>query len=151
MIFLLHVEWPEMLPYKLLLTFYVWRIVWRPWRPFVGHPAWSWTTLRRGNVFCCVYKRFFKFLSRFLRFKHFFKFLFERFFTSMLNSTTRTRPDQTHGPLGSPASPRGLCLVVDLSSQSRHVRTLSVYLVWSGRRRSPWVHVVELDPANPLA
>ena len=29
MIFLLHVEWPEMPPYKLLLTYYVWRIVWR--------------------------------------------------------------------------------------------------------------------------
>jgi len=27
MIFLLHVEWPEMPPYKLLLTYYVWRIV----------------------------------------------------------------------------------------------------------------------------
>jgi len=28
--FLLHVEWPEMLSYKLLLTYYVWRVVWRP-------------------------------------------------------------------------------------------------------------------------
>ena len=31
---------------------------------------------------------------------------------------------------------RGLGLVVDLSAQSRHVRTLSVGLVWSGRRQS---------------
>jgi len=28
MIFLLHVEWPEVPPYKLFLTYYVWRIVW---------------------------------------------------------------------------------------------------------------------------
>jgi len=60
MIFLLHVEWPEMPPYKLLLTYYVWRIVWRAWRPFPWHQAWSWTTLRRGNVFYYVYKRFLK-------------------------------------------------------------------------------------------
>ena len=33
---------------------------------------------------------------------------------------------------------RGLCLVVDLSARSRYVRTLSVGLVWSGRRQSPW-------------
>jgi len=49
-----------------------------PWRPFLGHQVWSWTTLRRGNVFYYVYKRFFLFLSRFL-------FLFERF-TSMIYS-----------------------------------------------------------------
>ena len=39
--FSLHVEWSEMTPYKLLLTYYVWRIVWRPWRPFLWHQAWS--------------------------------------------------------------------------------------------------------------
>jgi len=50
MIFLLHVEWPEMPPYKLLLTYYVWRIVWR-------HAVASCC-----NVFYYVYKRF---LSRF--------------------------------------------------------------------------------------
>jgi len=58
MIFLLHVKWPEMPPYKLLLTYDVWRIVWRhavascglafvfelPWRPILGHQAWSWIT-----------------------------------------------------------------------------------------------------------
>ena len=38
-----------------------------PWRPFLGHQTRSWTTLRRGNVFYYVYKRF-------------FLFLFERFF-----------------------------------------------------------------------
>ena len=66
MIFLLHVEWPEMHPYKLLLTYYVWRIVWLnwmayselPWRPFLGHQAWGWTTLRRGNVFITFTKFF---------------------------------------------------------------------------------------------
>jgi len=35
MIFLLHVKWPEMPPYKLLLTCYVRRIVWRPWGHFL--------------------------------------------------------------------------------------------------------------------
>jgi len=48
-----------------------------PWRPFLGlgHQAWSWTTLRRGNVF----KRFFNFCHVFYVF-NVFKFLFERFF-----------------------------------------------------------------------
>ena len=55
-----------------------------PWRPFLGHQAWSWTrpALRRGNVFYYVYKRFFNFCHVFT-FLTFFKFLFERFFTSM--------------------------------------------------------------------
>ena len=69
MIFLLHVEWPEMPPYKLLLTYYVWRIVrlnWMayselPWRPFLGHQAWSWTTLIRGNVFFIIFTNDFYF------------------------------------------------------------------------------------------
>ena len=61
-------------PYKLLLTYYVWRVVWLnwiaysdlPWRPFLGHQAWSWTTLRRGNVSLLrLQKFFFLFLSRF--------------------------------------------------------------------------------------
>jgi len=34
-----------------------------PWRPFPGHQAWSWTTLRRGNVFRYVYQRFFIFVT----------------------------------------------------------------------------------------
>jgi len=43
-----------------------------PWRPFPGHQAWSWTTLRRGNVFYYVnYKRFFSILSRFYVFNVF--------------------------------------------------------------------------------
>jgi len=46
---------------------------------------------------------------------------------------------------------RGLGLVVDLSAQSRHVRTLSVGLVWSGRRQGTWVRVVEFrnDTTRP--
>jgi len=43
-----------------------------PWRPFLGHQAWSWSTLR-GNVFYYVYKRFFIFVT-FLRFVTFFYF-----------------------------------------------------------------------------
>ena len=45
-----------------------------PWRPYVGYQAWSWTTLRRGNVFYYVYKRFL-FLSRFYVFKRFYSYL----------------------------------------------------------------------------
>jgi len=54
-----------------------------PRRPFLGQQAWSWTTLRRDNVFYYVYKRFFYFCHVFT-FLMFLKFLFERFFTSML-------------------------------------------------------------------
>ena len=77
MIFLLPVEWPEMPPYERLLTYYFWRILWRHWRPFLGHQAWSWTTLRKRNVFLLRLQTFF--LSRILRFRHFL-FLFERFY-----------------------------------------------------------------------
>jgi len=50
-----------------------------PWRPFLGHQAWSWTTPRRGNVLYYVYKRLFYFCHVFT-FLTFLKFLFERFF-----------------------------------------------------------------------
>jgi len=46
---------------------------------------------------------------------------------------------------------RELCLVVDLSAKSRHVRPLSVGLVWSGRRQSPWVRAVEFDMDQTLS
>ena len=69
---------------------------------------------------------------------------------SKFHYTDPTRPDQTHGPLESPTSPRTF-LVVDLSAQSRHVRTSSVGLVWSGRRRSPWVRVVEFETDQTLS
>jgi len=36
-----------------------------PWKSFLGHQAWSWTTLRRGNVFLLRLQTFFLFLSRF--------------------------------------------------------------------------------------
>jgi len=48
-----------------------------PWRPFLGHQAWSWTTLRRGNVFNTFTDVFCRVFKRFLTF---FKFLFERFY-----------------------------------------------------------------------
>ena len=62
MIFLLHAEWPEMPPYKLLLTYYVWRMF--EWHipsceGHFRHQAWSWTTVRRGNVFYYVYNAFY--------------------------------------------------------------------------------------------
>ena len=49
-----------------------------PWRPFLRHQAWSWTTLRRGNVFLLRLQTFFIFVT-FLHFLTFFLFLFERF------------------------------------------------------------------------
>jgi len=55
-----------------------------PWRPFLGHQAWIWTTLRRGNVFYYVYKRFFLFLSRNVFYVfNVFKIFIWTFFTSM--------------------------------------------------------------------
>ena len=75
-------RWHEMPPYKLLHTCYVWRIVWRPWRPFLGHQAWSWTTLRRGNVFYYVYKLFY--------FCHVFTFL--NFYLNVFHIRVRSRP-----------------------------------------------------------
>jgi len=61
-------------------------------------------------------------------------------------TTTRTRQDHTHGPLGSPTSSRTL-------SGRRRVRSISTCtdfvrgsgLVGSGRRQGPWVRVVELS------
>jgi len=47
-----------------------------PWMPFLGHQAWTWTTLRRGNVFYYVYKRFFfKFCHVFCVFNVFYFYL----------------------------------------------------------------------------
>jgi len=50
-----------------------------PSRQFLGHQAWGWTTLRRGNVFYYVYKRFFM-LVTFLRFLTFFLIFIWTFF-----------------------------------------------------------------------
>ena len=55
------------------------------WRPFLGHQAWSWTTLRRGNVFYYVYKRFLKNFVTFLRFITFFYF-YLNVFTYMIKN-----------------------------------------------------------------
>ena len=59
-----------------------------PWRPFLGHQAWSWTTLRRGNVFYYVYRRFL-FWSRFFSFFNVFYFYLQTFFTSMVSGEVR--------------------------------------------------------------
>jgi len=61
---------------------------------------------------------------------------------SKFHYTDPTRPDSR--TLGLQQVGR-LRLFVDLSAQSRHVRTWSAGLVWSGRRQSPWFRVVELD------
>ena len=39
-----------------------------PWRPFLGHQAWSWTTLRRGNVFLLRLQTFFLIFVTFFAF-----------------------------------------------------------------------------------
>jgi len=59
-------------PYKLLLTSYIWRIVWRH-------------TVRRGNDFYYVYKRFFFKFVTFFTFLTFF--LSERFYIYAKNSS----------------------------------------------------------------
>jgi len=80
MIFLLPVEWPEMPPYERLLTYYFWRILWRHWRPFLGHQAW--TTLRKRNVFLLRLQTFFLIFVTYFTFSTFFNFIWT-FFTSM--------------------------------------------------------------------
>ena len=57
-----------------------------PWRPFLGHQAWSWTTLRRGNVFITFTNVFFEFVLRFFFF-NVFKSLFERFLHLWFSAT----------------------------------------------------------------
>jgi len=56
-----------------------------PWRPFLRHQAWSWTTLRRGNVFLLRLQTFFIFVT-FLHFLTFFIFIWT-FFTCMLRAS----------------------------------------------------------------
>ena len=56
-------------------------------RPYLGHQAWSWTTLRRGNVFITFTNDFY--FCQGFTFLTFFLFLFERFFTSVSLSTPR--------------------------------------------------------------
>jgi len=46
-----------------------------PWRPFLGHQTWSWTTWRRDDVFYYVYKRFLNIFVTFLRFLTVFIFI----------------------------------------------------------------------------
>jgi len=64
--------------------------------------------------------------------------------------TTRTRPDQTHGPLGSPTSPRTL-------SGCRLFRSISTRTDGSGlvgsqtRSVGPWVRVVKFDTDQTLS
>jgi len=65
----------------------------------------------------------------------------------------RTRPDQTHGPLGSPTSAptlsHGRGLVRSVSTCADFVRGSG--RVGSGRRRSPWVRVVEFVTDQTLS
>ena len=56
-----------------------------PWRPFLGHRAWSWTTLRRGKVL----QTFFKFFCHVFTFLTFFYIFIWTFFTSMPKSSKR--------------------------------------------------------------
>ena len=58
-----------------------------PWRPCLGHQAWSWTTLRRSNVFYYVYKRFFYFCHVFTFFN---VFIFIWTFFTFMTWTSRT-------------------------------------------------------------
>ena len=57
-----------------------------PRRPFLGHQAWSWTTLRRSNVFITFTNVFLKFLSRFYVF-----YFYLNVFTYMRHGTADYR------------------------------------------------------------
>ena len=46
-----------------------------PWRPFLGHRTWSWTTLTRADVFYYVYKRFFIYVTFLALFNVFYIFI----------------------------------------------------------------------------
>ena len=65
-------------PYKLFLTVFdaclngIFRVA---LKAILGHQAWSWTTLRRGNVFCYVYRRFFYFCHVFTFLTFFYLYL----------------------------------------------------------------------------
>jgi len=79
MIFLLHVEWLEMpcLPINFYLLTHAWMAYSElPWRPFLGHQAWSWITLRRGNVF--IFVTFFMFSWRLYFYLNVFLHLWDR-------------------------------------------------------------------------
>jgi len=82
---MLHVAWREIPPYKILLTYYVWRLFeWHIPSCVEGHfsSIGSWTTLRRSNVFYYVYRRFFYFCHVFTFF-NLFIFIWT-FFTTMV-------------------------------------------------------------------
>jgi len=51
-----------------------------PWKPFLVHQAWSWTTLTRDNVFDYVYERFFYFCHVFYVFNVFKIFIWTFFY-----------------------------------------------------------------------
>ena len=112
-----------------------------PGRPFLGHQAWSWTTLRRGNVFYYVYKRFF------LNFCHVFLFLFERFY---IYESDRLELPTLELTL--------TCFQGDGDARSRLVTSFSVYSLcarrWMNvrlRRRSRqrvWLTTVWLYPGS---
>ena len=79
-----------------------------PWRPFLGHQAWSWTTLRRGNVLIT-------FTNVFLIFVTFFTFF--NVFYFYLNVFYIYEPN--HGQLCSmPTFFESSCATVDLNAVS---------------------------------
>jgi len=96
MIFLLHVEywrfhcWPKTTTVSAKLNWMAYSEL--PWSPFLGHQAWSWTILRRGNVFYYVYKLFFVFLSRFLTFFYFYLNVFYIYGLQRFASVTLWKP-----------------------------------------------------------
>ena len=88
MLFLLHVEWPKMPPYKLLLTYYVWRMFeWHIPSCLEGH----FLGIRRGVEIFWEQVTFFITFTNVFYFCHvftfltLFKFLFERLLHLWIN------------------------------------------------------------------
>ena len=85
-----------------------------PWRPFLGHLAWSWTTLRRVTFFITFTNVFKKNCVTFFYVLTFFKFLFERFLhlwftlrskTAIQDVNSAFSPDHSVLNFGSTATP----------------------------------------------
>ena len=95
-----------------------------PWRPFLAHQAWSWTTLRWGNVFLLRLQRFFS--SRFT----FLTFFIWPFFTSMLQLVLQPGRRFTGWNVhGGPKKPGHRLMTRILSNVNR----FTIFLLWRFR------------------
>jgi len=114
-----------------------------PWRPFLGHQAWSWTILRRGNFFVTFTDVFFKFLSRFYVF-NVFKIVIWTYFLHLWRGT---RPPYA---LGRPPPSQMLWFASPASSFWRPLSWL-IQAAVPLPQSCPWIHFVWTDPTQPIS